>query len=643
MTSCATAAALAVLLFALTPRAWAEETAPVAEIATELSTPLWITVELAPEQSPRQWMTRNGVGKTEFFVQRLPDDGSLLSFPLDAVVWDDRRDEICKQEGVRSCEVDLCRGFLAPEASGAEPAATGSPAAPPLVRGTLRDAPGRSALRVTLARARPSLAALLAGPEAPRKDAPGQTQCPASEGEFPASPLRGSVDAAGAFSFADPVQGDRFDPGCWEVVVTDLCSSRSLPLRDYLPEYEPGRLLALIAAAPQPQLQAAAQALAAAVGLTLIEVTPLLSLDAALVRLAVPNLDTANGVALLAALAARPEVLLAQRELRYRTTAGYDDPRNFLNYGPPRMRADALHPTSRGAGITVAVIDSGIDREHPELEGRVIESVDTTGFGGSADLHGTAIAGIIAARENNGIGAYGVAPGATLLSYKACQPEEPGRAEARCWSSTVAKALDRALRSEARVLNLSLGGPEDPLVSRLLARAVEKGKLVVAAAGNGGPQGRPAFPAAYPDVLAVTAIDAADELYPRATRGDFLDLAAPGVEVVVVDPSLAYPVLSGTSMAAAHASGALALLLGVAPQAPAPALSEALRSSAIDLGAAGRDADFGAGRIDVCAAAAALPDATDPCTPAAAPAPATGPPAEPAAQPEPGATPPKEP
>jgi hypothetical protein len=96
-------------------------------------------------------------------------------------------------------------------------------------------------------------------------------------------------------------------------------------------------------------------------------------------------------------------------------------------------------------------------------------------------------------------------------------------------------------------------------------------------------------------------------------------------------------------MAAAHASGALALLLGVAPQAPAPALSEALRSSAIDLGAAGRDADFGAGRIDVCAAAAALPDATDPCTPAAAPAPATGPPAEPAAQPEPGATPPKEP
>jgi hypothetical protein len=630
----------ALLACVLAPLAAHADEPAVAELAAELGQPLWIAVELAPEQSPQQWLTRNGVGQNGgVSLQRLPDDGSLLSFPLDPAVWEDRRGDMCRQDGVRTCEVDLCRAFLAPEGTGAvEPPAAGTGAGPVLVRGTLRGASQRSAPRVSLARVRPSLAALLAPPEAPRKDAPGQAQCPASESDFPASLLRTGLDAAGSFAFPNPAPGDRFDPGCWEVVITDLCSSRSLPLRDALPEYEPGRLLALIAAVPQPRLQAAGQAIAAALGLTLIEAVPLASLDAVLIRLAVPNLDTANVPALLAALAARPEVQLAQRELRYRTTGGYDDPRNFLNYGPPRMRADALHPKSRGAGITVAVIDSGVDREHPELDGRVIESVDTTGFGASADLHGTAIAGIIAARENNGIGAYGVAPGASILSLKACQPEEPGRAESRCWSSTIAKAIDRALRSEARVLNLSLGGPEDPLVARLLERSAQLGKVVVAAAGNGGPEARPPYPAAHPDVLAVTAIDAADRLYARATHGDFLDLAAPGVEVVVVDPSLSYPVLSGTSMAAAHASGALALLLGIAPQTPAPQLSEALRSSAIDLGAAGRDADFGSGRIDVCAAVAALPGGTDACSSAPA---ATPPGAEPSPPPEP-AEPPKE-
>jgi hypothetical protein len=627
--------------------AYAEDAAPIAELATELSPPLWIAVELAPEQSPQQWLARNGVGKNgDVFIQRLPEDGSLLSFPLDPAVWEDRRGDLCKQEGVRSCEVDLCRAFLAPEASGAEPSAAPPGDAPTLVRGMLRGASGRGAARASLARMRPSLSALLDAQEPARKDAPGQTQCSANDADFPARLMRAAIDSGGAFSFPSPAAGERLDPGCWEVVVTDLCSSRSLPLRDYVPEYEPGRLLVLIAATPPPRLQAVAQALAAAVGLTLIEAAPLPSLDAVLIRLAVPNLDTANVPALLATLAARPDVQLAQRELRYRTTAGYDDPRNFLNYGPPRMRADALHPKSRGAGVSVAVIDSGIDREHPELDGRVIESVDTTGFGASADLHGTAIAGIIAARENNGIGAYGVAPGASILSYKACQPEERGRAEARCWSSTIAKALDRAVRSEARIVNLSLGGPEDPLIARLLARAAQQGKVVVAAAGNGGPEARPAFPAAYPDVVAVTAIDAADQLYPRATHGDFLDLAAPGVEVVVVDPSLSYPVLSGTSMAAASASGALALILGLAPQAPAAQLSAALRGSAVDLGKSGPDADFGAGRIDVGAAAAALAGGTDPCSAVSAPPAAAAttaapePPAVPAS--EPPATPAKE-
>ena len=663
--------AVAVLAAALLATVAAAEPGPSpapVELETELDPPLWIVVELAPELAPRPWLTRNGIGaRSEVFVQRLPDDGTLLSFPLERAQWEARRAELCGQEGVRSCEEDRCRAFLAPEGeppsgqepaapAAAEPVAAETPAAEPAtdaapIRGLLRGSASRSAPRVALAHVRPHLTGLLAPTsETAPKDAPGQTQCPSDAKDFPSILLQSRIDPAVRFAFASPVASERFDPGCWEVVVTDLCSERTIPAREWLPEYEPGRLLALIAAAPPAQLQAAAQALAAAFGLTLLEVTPLPSLDAALVRLAAPNLDAANVAALLAA---RPEVQLAQRDFRYRTTGGYDDPRNFLNYGPPRMRADALHPRSRGSGVTVAVIDSGVDVEHPELDRRV-ESVDTTGFGRSADVHGTAIAGIIAARENNGIGAYGVAPGASVLSLKACQPEEPRRAESRCWSSTIAKALDRALRSSAQVLNLSLGGPEDPLVARLLERAVQQGKVVVAAAGNGGPDARPAYPAAYPDVVAVTAIDSADELYARATHGDFIDVAAPGVEVVVVDPALAYPVLSGTSMAAAHASGALALMLGLVPDAPAAQLGEALLSSAVDLGASGRDAEFGAGRIDVCAAVARLSGGSDPCTPAAAtppqapapdlaPGPTPEPPSDPADEPAPGAAAPEPP
>jgi subtilisin family serine protease len=256
-----------------------------------------------------------------------------------------------------------------------------------------------------------------------------------------------------------------------------------------------------------------------------------------------------------------------------------------------------------GRGTRLAVIDTGVDLEQPDLRGRVAAHADFTGTGFAADLHGTAIAGIIAAAADNAAGAYGVAPDVELHVYKACQPVDAGKLAAQCWSSTIAQALDAALAADTDILNLSLSGPPDPLVARLVALAQTQGRLVVAAAGNGGPMAKPAFPAALPGVIAVTATDAHDRLYTRANEGAYVAVAAPGVDIVAPAPGDAYPVLSGTSMAAAHVSAAFALLLESAPAADAATARLALEGTARDLGAPGHDERFGAGRIDLCKAA----------------------------------------
>jgi subtilisin family serine protease len=295
------------------------------------------------------------------------------------------------------------------------------------------------------------------------------------------------------------------------------------------------------------------------------------------------------------------------------------------------IHLDVARNVSDGTGATVAVIDTGVDVAHPELTARIVEQLDVSGFGNSPDRHGTASAGLIAGEADNSLGAYGMAPGARVLAIKACQPASKTSAAARCWSSSLAKALDLAIRRDARIINMSLAGPDDPVVRKIVEAALAGQRLVIAAAGNGGPDAGPSFPAALPGVIAVTAIDSRSRLYASATRGDFIDLAAPGVEVPVPVPNETYPgQLSGTSMAAAHASGVAALLLGKNPAAKAEELRAALESSAKPVPVA---AGTGRGRIDACAAAKAMAQDTDVCaivvaqgnTPAA-PAPTAPPP-----------------
>ena len=316
----------------------------------------------------------------------------------------------------------------------------------------------------------------------------------------------------------------------------------------------------------------------------------------------IPDVRTVGRVVF--ALQADPRVFFAQPNYLSQTAATHTDPLASLQYGPRAIRADQIHDRATGRGVRVAIVDTGIDTRQPDLRGRVVERANFAereeAF--EEEVHGTAVAGVIGATADNGIGMYGVAPEAELLAIRACRAAGPGRAEGICTSEGLARGIDHALLSGARVINLSLGGPADLLLPRLIDRAVELGTVVVAAAGNAGPLAPAPFPAALPKVVAVTAVDAKDALYSMATHGEFIDVAAPGVEIMTSLPGERFNVFSGTSMAAAHVSGVVALLLQLSPRASPEEVQRILEETAEDLGAPGKDRLFGAGRVDACRA-----------------------------------------
>ena len=210
------------------------------------------------------------------------------------------------------------------------------------------------------------------------------------------------------------------------------------------------------------------------------------------------------------------------------------------------------HNISRGAGIRVAIIDTGVDTQHPDLAGRTqltrnyIDD-DATEF--RNDRHGTQVAGLIAAAANNGIGTIGVAPDVKLLAYKACWQPSPS-AGGRCNSFTLAQALADAMLAKAQVINLSLVGPSDPLLEALVGKAVDAGIIVVGAVSD---DPRFGFPAKLPRVLPVaeaeTSLDAAGVL------------RAPARDIVTLVPNGHYDFASGSSLATAQVTGVVALLL----------------------------------------------------------------------------------
>lgn len=275
-----------------------------------------------------------------------------------------------------------------------------------------------------------------------------------------------------------------------------------------------------------------------------------------------------------------------------------------LQYAPQKMSLERAHQFNRGENTTIAVIDTGIDMSHVAFGGVVFPSFDAVGTpSATPEPHGTAIAGLISANHD----LLGVAPAAKIISARAFAQSNDGRFLSD--SYTIAQAIDWAVAEGAQVLNMSFAGPRDPLVLKVIDVLADRGVLVVAAAGNKGPGADPAYPGAHPHAIAVTATDAADALYANANRGAYITIAAPGVDVLAPAPGNAYELLSGTSIATAHITGIVALLLSEYPDLKRADIIALLHETAHDAGDPGFDPDFGLGLVDAYEVTALLKSA----------------------------------
>ena len=260
-------------------------------------------------------------------------------------------------------------------------------------------------------------------------------------------------------------------------------------------------------------------------------------------------------------------------------------------YALAKMQLPQAHVLAQGGDVLVAIIDGGVDVSHPELQGVIADIFDAVETGVQAHPHGTAIAGAIAAQAR----LKGTAPAARIL---AAQAFDRGQDRMEGNGYVVAKSVYWAADRGARVINMSFAGPRDPSIEQSLRYARQKGVILVAAAGNKGPLSVPLFPAANPDVIAVTATDFNDKVFQQANRGKHIAVAAPGVELFLPGLNGTYQEISGTSFAAAEVSGTIALLVERKPDLTHNDARRILMSTARDLGPPGIDAHFGAGLVD---------------------------------------------
>jgi subtilisin family serine protease len=262
-----------------------------------------------------------------------------------------------------------------------------------------------------------------------------------------------------------------------------------------------------------------------------------------------------------------------------------------------KLRLGEVHRVATGSNVLIAVIDSEIDSQHPDLAGAVVERFDAVGRPDKPDAHGTGMTGAIAAR----LKLMGVAPGARILAVHAFSPQSASSPQAT--TRHILAGIDWAIKKGARVINMSFAGPYDPMLALAMKNAREKGVVLIAASGNAGPKSPPLYPAADPNVIAVTATDQNDQLFAQAVQGPHVAVAAPGVDILAPAPDGTYQVTTGTSVATAHVSGVAALLMEHNPSLDPTAVFEILTMSAKSLsekatGGGGRDDKSGWGLVD---------------------------------------------
>lgn len=299
------------------------------------------------------------------------------------------------------------------------------------------------------------------------------------------------------------------------------------------------------------------------------------------------------------------EALEAGAKGKFAGQTSSPQPAQVLPWGIERVGASAVWSTTVGDPIRVGIVDTGIDLSHPDLSVNIKGGYNAIISGKSANDdngHGTHVAGIIAA-VNNSIGVVGMAPAADLYAIKVLNRNGSG------WLSDIIEGIDWAIANRIQVINMSLGTSSDvQSFHDAIIRAAQAGIVQVAAAGNNG--GAVIYPAAYPEVIAVSATDNTNTLATWSSRGQQVDLAAPGVSIFSTYKGQTYATLSGTSMASPHVAGAAALLLSVPSKCDlnldgvctSAEVQARLESTATDLGAVGKDSLYGSGLLNVVAA-----------------------------------------
>ncbi len=284
--------------------------------------------------------------------------------------------------------------------------------------------------------------------------------------------------------------------------------------------------------------------------------------------------------------------------------AGATQPPQTLPWGINRVDAELVWPSGNsGDAVKVAVVDTGISADHPDLKNNIkggYNAINPLKSWNDDNGHGSHVAGIIAAL-NNAIGTVGAAPLADLYAVKVLNRQGSG------YLSDIIEGLDWAIANNMQVVNMSLGTSSDILSFREAVQRVSAAGIVqVAAAGNSG--GSVGYPAAYPEVIAVSATDSGDALASFSSRGPEVDLAAPGVGIYSAYKGTGYATLSGTSMAAPHVAGSVALVLSVPISVAYDAdfdgvwdpaeVQQKLQDRAVDLGVSGFDNLYGWGLIN---------------------------------------------
>lgn len=309
-----------------------------------------------------------------------------------------------------------------------------------------------------------------------------------------------------------------------------------------------------------------ARGLAQQYGLQMVDSWPMpaLGLDCFVMRLA-PGMSAVDVTQLLSRDA---RVESAEPRQTFHTLAK-DDPLYSLQPTANSWHLAELHALATGHHVTIAEVDSGVDSGHPDLAGQVIDQRNFVDDGAyRAELHGTEVAGIIVARAGNGVGIAGVAPQAQLLALRACWQLVAGSAASACDSFTLAKALQYALQKHVQIINLSLSGPDDRLLERLLDAALAQGIAVVSAVDDSASDG--GFPASYKGVLAVTGERSATQA-PDVLR-------APAQDIPTTQPGARWNLVNGSSFAAAEVSGLVALLRDLSPDITLTQLHDVLHA-----------------------------------------------------------------